>query len=147
LGDSTEENLMRVSLLFVSVAAVAALSACNSSEAPTPAASATPTPTPLPTTVPAAFQGRWGATPDDCKAGSEGLLTVDADKLELPESTATLSKVVEATEARFRGTFDFKGKGEARTTDEVFDLQGDMLVRREVGEGATMKPFTYTRCA
>ena len=54
--------------------------------------------------------------------------------------------VVEATETRFRGTFDFKGKDGARTTDEVFDLQGEMLVRREIGEGATMKPFTYTRC-
>jgi hypothetical protein len=139
---------MRVCLLFVSVAAVATLSACNSSEAqPTPAATATPTPTPLPTTVPAAFQGRWGATPDDCKAGAEGLLTVAADKLELAKSTATLSKVVEATQDRFRGTFDFKGEGGARTTDEVLDLQRDMLVRREVGEGATMKPFTYTRCA
>lgn len=139
---------MRVSPLFVSIAAVVALSACNSSKSQ-PAAAATtptPTPTPLPTTVPAAFQGRWGTTPDDCKAGAEGLLTVDADKLKFTESTATLSKVVEATETRFRGTFDFKGEGEARTTDEVFDLQGEMLVRREIGEGATMKPFTYTRC-
>ena len=138
---------MRVSLLFVSVAAAVSLSACNSSEAqPTAAATATPTPTPLPTTIPAAFQGRWGATPDDCKAGAEGLLTVEADKLKFTGSTATLSKVAEAAETRFRGTFDFKGKDGARTTDEVFDLQGEMLVRREIGEGATMKPFTYTRC-
>ncbi len=139
---------MRVSPFFISLAAIATLSACNSSEAqPTPAVTATPTPTPQPTTVPAAFQGRWGATPDDCKAGAEGLLIVEADKLKFTESTATLNKVVEASATRFRGTFDFKGEGETRTTDEVLDLQDDMLVRREVGEGATMKPFTYTRCA
>jgi hypothetical protein len=136
---------MRVSKLFVAVAVVA-LTACNSSQPePKPTAAATPTPTPLPTTIPAAFQGKWGTTPDDCKAGGEGLMTVDADKLELGKSTAKLSKVVEAVEGRFRGTFDFKG-AETRTTDEVFDLQGEMLVRREVGEGATVKPFAYTRC-
>jgi hypothetical protein len=136
---------MRVSMLFAATAVIA-LSACNSSQPdPKPSAAATPTPTPLPTTIPAAFQGKWGTTPDDCKAGGEGLLTVDADKLELAKSTATLGKVSEATEGRFRGTFDFKG-AETRTTDEVLDLQGDMLVRREIGEGATAKPFAYSRC-
>jgi len=125
---------------------VIALSACNFSQPdPKPSAAATPTPTPLPTTIPAAFQGKWGTTPDDCKAGGEGLLTVDADTLELAKSTAKLGKVAEASDTRFRGTFDFKG-GETRTTDEVFDLQGDMLVRREIGEGATAKPFAYSRC-
>ena len=136
---------MRDSKLFVTVAVIA-LSACNSSQPdPQPTAAAAPTPAPLPTSIPAAFQGRWGATSDDCKAGAEGLLKIDADKLELAKSTAALSKVVEATEGRFRGTFDFTGE-ETRTTDEVLDLQGEMLVRREIGEGATAKPFAYTRC-
>jgi hypothetical protein len=138
---------MHVSKLFVT-AAVIALSACNSSQPePQPSATTTPTPAPLPTTIPAAFQGKWGATPDDCKAGAEGLLTVEADKLKFTESTATLAKVVDVTSDRFRGTFDFKGEGESRTTDEVLDLQGDMLIRREIGEGAEPKPFPYTRCA
>jgi hypothetical protein len=138
---------MHVSKLFVT-AAVIALSACNSSQPePQPSATATPTPAPLPTTIPAAFQGKWGATPDDCKAGAEGLLTIEADKLKFTESTATLAKVDSVTKDRFRGTFDFKGEGESRTTDEVLDLQGDMLIRREIGEGAQPKPFPYTRCA
>jgi hypothetical protein len=137
---------MRVSQLLLA-AAVISLSACNSSEpTPQPTATATPTPTPLPTEIPAAFRGKWGATPDDCKAGAEGLLTIEADKLKFTESTATLTKVAEGTDTRFRGTFEFKGEGESRTTDEVLDLQGDMLVRREIGEGATPKPFAYTRC-
>jgi hypothetical protein len=137
---------MHVSKLFVAVAVIS-LSACNSSQpAPQATATVTPTPTPLPTTIPAAFQGKWGLTPDDCKPGAEGLLTIEADKLKFTESTATLTKVTEGTDTRFRGTFDFKGEGESRTTDEVFDLQGDMLVRREIGEGATPKPFAYSRC-
>lgn len=136
---------MRVSTMFVTISLVS-LAACNSSQPePKPSAAVTATPTPLPTTIPAAFQGKWATTPDDCKAGSEGLLTVDADKLELGKSTATLGQVAEASATRFRGTFAFKG-AETRTTDEVLDLQGDMLVRREIGEGATPKPFAYSRC-
>jgi hypothetical protein len=140
---------MRVSPLFVAVSAVVFLSACGASE-PEPAATATTpgaAPAPLPTEIPVAFQGRWGLTADDCKAGAEGLLTVSADKLTFTESTATLVKVAEGTENRFRGTFEFKGEGETRTTDEVLDLQDGMLVRREIGEGATLKPFAYSRCA
>jgi hypothetical protein len=109
---------MRVSPLFVAVSAVVSLSACNSSEPPPAAAATTPAaaPTPQPTEIPAAFQGRWALTPDDCKAGAEGLLTVEADKLKFTESTATLNKVAEGTKDRFRGTFEFKGEGETRTT-------------------------------
>ena len=141
---------MPVSRLCVTAAAVALLTACNSSQ-PQPTASATPTPTPLPTTIPAEFQGRWGLTADDCTAGkgkAEGLLTINPDTLQLSDSSATLQQTVEAFTGRFRGTFKFAGKGAARTTDEVLDLRnnGQTLVRHEFGDGAAPLPSTYMKC-
>jgi hypothetical protein len=141
---------MRISKLFVSIAAVAVLAACSSSD-PQPAPSASPTPTPLPKTIPAEFQGRWGLTPDDCTAAAgkaEGLLTIKPDTLEFYESTGTIQDVTEAVEGRFRATFKITGEGETRTTDEVFDLnnKGQLLVRREFGEGASPMPFNYMKC-
>jgi hypothetical protein len=141
---------MRIAKVFVTVAAVAVLSACNSSQ-PQPTPSASPTPTPLPKTIPAEFQGRWGLSADDCTAKGgkpEGLLTIEPDTLKFYESTGTIQDVSEALEGRFRATFKIVGEGQTRTTDEVFDLQnnGQLLVRREFGEGASPMPFTYMQC-
>jgi hypothetical protein len=141
---------MRVSKLFVSIAAVAVLAACSSSD-PQPTPGATPTPTALPKTIPAEFQGRWGLTAEDCTAQAgtaEGLLTVKPDTLELHESSGTIEGVSEAVAGRFRGTFKITGGGEIRTVDEVFDLHdgGQLLVRREFGEGASPMPLNYMKC-
>jgi hypothetical protein len=141
---------MPVSKLFFSIAAIAVLAACSSSD-PQPTPGATPTPTALPKTIPPEFQGRWGLTAEDCTAEAgtaEGFLTVKPDTLELYQSRGTIEDVSEAVAGRFRGTFKITGEGETRTVDEVFDLHngGQLLVRREFGEGASPMPLNYMKC-
>ena len=144
---------MRLTVLSVSLAALA-LTACNSGEEPAAeetVAAATPTPTPLPTELPADYQGRWGLTAEDCTgdaAAAKGLLEVASTELKFYESVGKLESVTGATGGRFRGEFAFTGEGQEWQRDVVLDLRegGKILVRREFGEGASPEPFDYTRC-
>ena len=142
---------MRLTVLSVSLAALA-LTACNSGEEPAADETvAAATPTPLPTEIPADYQGRWGMTAEDCTgdpAAAKGLLEIAATELKFYESVCTLETVTGATGGRFRGEFAFTGEGQEWQRDVVLDLRegGKILVRREFGEGASPEPFDYTRC-
>jgi hypothetical protein len=142
---------MRFHVLPLSLAALG-LSACNSGEEPVPEeTAATPTPTPLPTEVPAAYQGRWGLTAEDCtsdRGDAKGLLEVNGTELRFYESVGTLEEVTGATAGRFRGNFAFTGEGMEWQRDFVLDLRddGQVLVRREFGEDASADAFDYMRC-
>ncbi|MGX7894524.1 hypothetical protein [Tsuneonella sp. HG222] len=159
---------MRLTLLLAGAAAMT-LAACDSS-APEPAATetavvaaetgdaASPTPVPsasetaLPTTIPTAFQGRFGLVAADCTStmgDAKGLLEVSGDKLKFYESVGTLTALTDATVGRIKGDFAFTGEGMEWERQVVMDLRdnGKVLVRREFGEGASPEAFTYTRCA
>ncbi|MEO6387898.1 MAG: hypothetical protein ABIT16_09710 [Croceibacterium sp.] len=138
--------------------ALISLSACDStakdaaSTETAAAATQAPPPAPMPTTIPAAFQGRWGINSADCEAGradAKGLLTISDTTLTFYESVGTLSDVTEASGTRLRGNYDFTGEGMTWKRDEVLDLRdsGQTLVRREFGEDALPGPFSYTKCA
>ena len=142
---------MRLTVLSVSLAALA-LTACNSGEEPAAEETvAAATPTPLPTEIPADYQGRWGLTAEDCTgdaAAAKGLLEIASTELKFYESVGKLESVTGATGGRFRGEFAFTGEGQEWQRDVVLDLRegGKILVRREFGEGASPEPFDYTRC-
>ncbi len=146
---------MRFAVLFP-VTALFALAACDSgAEAPAenevaPVQAATAEAT-LPNEIPAAFQGRFGLSTEDCTStagDAKGLMEVSADQLKFYESTGKLDDITAATDARVEGAFSFTGEGMDWARKEVLDLRedGKVLVRREFGEGATHKPFAYTRC-
>ena len=145
---------MRLTVLPISLAALA-LAACGSGEEPATeetAATAAATPAPLPSEIPAAFQGRWGLSAEDCTAeagAAGGVLEVTGTELQFYESVGTLEEVTGATDGRLRGKFAFTGEGEEWERDVVLDLRGNgqVLVRREFGEGASLEPFDYTRCS
>ena len=92
---------MRFNVLFPAFAALS-LAACDSgTEAPAPAESETgagtptaaATPVELPTEIPAAFQGRFGLTPDDCTStagDAKGLLEITGTELKFYESVGKL---------------------------------------------------------
>ena len=143
---------MRSQLLFP-VAAALALAACNSEPEPAPEATQTaaPAPAPMPTEIPAAFQGRFGLVPADCTgpaSDAKGLMEISADQLKFYESVGKLDEITQATDARIRGSFSFSGEGQTWKRENVLVLQdgGKLLVRREFGEDAAIKPFAYTRC-
>jgi hypothetical protein len=145
-GLSVRPNMLAVSLMAL------ALAACGSNEEPAAEqTAAAATPTPLPTEIPAAYHGRWASSAEDCTAGpgaATDLIEITATEIKFYESVGTLDSVTGATGDRFRGEFAFSGEGEEWQRDVVLDLRdgGDILVRREFGEGASPEPFDYTRC-
>ena len=99
------------------------------------------------TTIPAAFQGRWGLTPADCtstRGDAKGLLTVAADRLTFYEARAVPSGDLEQTKDSISGDFAFTGEGETWKRHQVLEIQNQKLVRTESNP---MASYTYARCA
>jgi hypothetical protein len=96
--------------------------------------------------IPAALQGRWGLSPNDCtstKGDAKGLLIVGADGLKFYESRAVPSPTVQTDPDSISGDFSFTGEGQSWTKFEALKLQKQDLVRTESNP---MASFTYARC-
>ncbi len=163
---------MRLRIPYVSIALIAAVSACGKPDpvanganamaavpaatnesAPTPsggpppvtapAASASPART---TAIPAALQGRWGLTPGDCTSAlgdAKGLLVINSRELRFYESRAVPSPGVTADSDSITGNFAFTGEGQSWTKFETFELRNHALVRTESNPAAS---YTYAKC-
>jgi hypothetical protein len=97
-------------------------------------------------TIPAAFQGRWGLTPADCvesRSDTKGLLVVAADRLQFYEARAKPAGELRLTPKSVSGSFDFTGEGQNWKKHQVLELQDHKLVRTE---SDPMASYTYARC-
>jgi predicted small lipoprotein YifL len=96
--------------------------------------------------IPAALQGKWGMSPDDCnstRGDAKGLLTIASDGLRFYESQAHPARNVKRTEESISGDFDFTGEGQRWTKFQSLALQNQILVRTE---SSPMASFNYVRC-
>ncbi|MDP1028032.1 hypothetical protein Q5H91_12480 [Sphingomonas sp. KR1UV-12] len=113
-------------------------------------ASALPAATPV-TSIPVAFQGRWGMVPNDCDPkmdyAAKGLMTVTADRLRFYESRATISDAKQAGTV-LTATLSFSGEGQTWQQQARMTLldDGKTLVRDGTGEGMEGGPFRYSKC-
>jgi hypothetical protein len=114
---------------------------------------APPAPIPAGTPVkamPAAMQGRWGMTANDCdpaRSDAKGLLVVGADSLGFYESRAMLREAAALGSDAVRATFAYRGEGMEWEAEDTFRLiqDGAVLVRRSTGAEPS-EPFEYRRC-
>lgn len=96
--------------------------------------------------IPAAFQGRWGLTPADCVASrsdTKGLLVVAADSMRFYEAQAKPTGELRLTSKSVSGSFAFTGEGEKWTKHQVLELKDHKLVRTD---SDPMASYTYARC-
>ena len=96
--------------------------------------------------IPAALQGRWGMTPQDCtstRGDAKGLITISGDRMKFYESTARPSSDVQASADSVSGKFDFTGEGQTWTRHQVVEIQKGNLVRTQ---SDPMESYTYVRC-
>jgi len=96
--------------------------------------------------IPAAFQGRWGLTPNDCVPGrsdAKGLLEIAGDELHFYDSRAVPAKGVSTDANSISGDFAFVGEGMQWTKFQSLQLRGHELVRTENNPAAS---FTYAKC-
>jgi len=157
---------------FVTCALILAVAACsrhdpvadnaNGASLPPPTNIATPDPAGLPpenagaptnavtpapaAAIPAALQGRWGLTPEDCtstRGDAKGLLVVTADRLNFYESRAVPSPDAKGDPSSISGDFDFTGEGKEWSKFEALKLSGDKLTRTETNPAAS---YTYAKC-
>jgi hypothetical protein len=109
-------------------------------------AAAAPAPEQPATLIPAALQGRWGLSPNDCtstKGDAKGLLVVGPDTLTFYESRAVPGSNAQTAPDSISGDFHFTGEGQTWTKFEALALQKQELVRTESNP---MASFTYARC-
>lgn len=104
------------------------------------------------TAIPAAMQGRWGMTANDCdpaRSDNKGLMVVGPDSLQFYESRGSLDQVTASGLNEVRARFSYTGEGMAWEREELLQLQdgGQALTRRQFGEEGEQGPFTYRRCA
>lgn len=163
--------MIRFRLPGITIAAIAALAACDGRDpvangaydtaslpaANDPAPSATGAPpdnatdarnsvAPAAASIPAAFHGRWGLSPGDCtstRGDAKGLLVITGDQLRFYESRAVPSGNLEADSDSISGDFAFTGEGQKWTKFEALQLRGPELVRTENEPAAS---FTYAKC-
>ena len=100
--------------------------------------------------IPARFRGDWGMNAADCEGGAaaKGLLEIGEDRLTFYESVGTLGNNATVGPDSVQGLFAFEGEGMEWTREMRLEIRedGDVLVRRELGEGATPGEFEYRRC-
>ena len=100
--------------------------------------------------IPARFRGDWGMNAADCEGGAaaKGLLEVREDTLTFYESVGTLGDSATVGPDSVQGLFAFEGEGMEWTREMRLEMRedGDVLVRRELGEGAMSGEFEYRRC-
>lgn len=100
--------------------------------------------------MPAALQGRWGITANDCdpaRSDAKGLMVVTADSLRFYESRGTLRSAETIGPDAVQATFAYTGEGMEWTAQDTFRLinDGQVLVRRATGAEPT-EPLEYRRC-
>lgn len=96
--------------------------------------------------MPAALQGRWGLTPNDCTSAlgdAKGLLVVNSGELRFYESRGVPSPGVQVDARSITGNFQFAGEGQNWTRFEKIERQNDKLVRTETNPAAS---YTYAKC-
>ena len=96
--------------------------------------------------IPAALQGRWGLSPQDCTAAlaaAKGLLVVNPNELRFYESRAVPSADVQMSKTSINGTFHFTGEGQAWDKFEALQRRRDKLTRTETNPAAS---YTYVKC-
>lgn len=100
--------------------------------------------------IPARFRGDWGMNAADCEGGAaaKGLLEVGEDTLTFYESVGTLGDSATVGPDSVQGLFAFEGEGMEWTREMRLEMRGDgdVLVRRELGEGAMSGESEYRRC-
>lgn len=101
--------------------------------------------------IPAAIRGRWALDPADCpkRPGTDlTALTIDAANLRFHESHGELARIRQSDARRIVADYKFSGEGMEWKRLIVLDAQdgGNILIRRDHGEGAAAGPMRYTRC-
>lgn len=102
-------------------------------------------------TIPAAMQGRWGMTANDCdpaRPDNKGLMVVRANALQFYESRGTVGQVIASDANQLTVAVSYTGEGMEWETQEVLSLAagGQTLTRQQRDENGTHGPFTYRRC-
>ena len=96
--------------------------------------------------IPAAFEGRWGLTPQDCTTAldnAKGLLVINSGELRFYESRAVPTADAHFARGVLTGDFRFTGEGQTWTRFERLERKKDTLVRTESDPAAS---FTYAKC-
>lgn len=102
--------------------------------------------------LPTAFQGYWGATPDDCalaNVDARGRVAIDSDQLRFFERRAAVDTLRERSPTTLAVTLAYKGDGQRWKHDATLTLEqgGTRLLLVEQGDavrpGQTMR---YQRC-
>lgn len=102
--------------------------------------------------IPAGIRGRWALKAADCtaKRGTDlTALVIDATNLRFYESHGELARVRSSDAKQILADYEFSGEGQdwdQRVQLELAD-DGKILVRRDLGKGATGETMRYTRCA
>lgn len=170
LAPAQRSHDMKKTFLIASVFA-AALSACSKAdtdpaatatpdpELVTPAATATQAAPPPPaatqapqTSIPAAFQGRFGLVPADCgpeTGANKGLIQVSANDMKFYESIARLGTIQERSDSHLKAGFAYAGEGMEWNRTVTMDTRdgGKTVQFEEFGEDAPKGARTYTRCS
>ena len=90
-----------------------------------------------PTAVPAAFQGLWAATEDDCAKPAETRLEVGADHLTFYESRGPVASVEATGPDEIRIAVQLSGEGEARQATYRYRLIQNGAALFDVRSGLT----------
>ena len=102
--------------------------------------------------LPTAFQGYWGATPNDCalaNVDARGRVAIDSDQLRFFERRAAVDTLRERSPTTLLATLAYKGDGQRwkRSATLTLEQGGTRLVLVEQGDavrpGQTMR---YQRC-
>ena len=127
-------------------------SAANVANGAVPAVAAGQTPV---TTIPAAFQGRWGMVAADCastRGDAKGLMVIGGDSIRFYESIARPAQLTLVGDRRIDGNYSATGEGQTWNLLMQLVLSGDGdSITRIVDEGDSAPSpggnrFTYRRC-
>jgi hypothetical protein len=97
------------------------------------------------TSIPAAFHGRWGMTPEDCtstRGDAKGLLVIDATTMRFYESRAIPRNIEVRGPNEWRADLDYSGEGQTWSEKTIVTLSNGGKTLRRMADG----PWTYQRC-
>lgn len=102
--------------------------------------------------LPAAFQGYWGVTPNDCELANvdaSGRIAVDGATIRFFQARAQVTELRDISPARVHAVLRFRGEGEEwfRPTELRLEAGGTRLIRTEAVPGGPAPATTrYQRC-
>ena len=106
-------------------------------------------PDPDATTIPAALQGRWGLTANDCQPGradAKGLMEVGPTTLKFYESTGTLAAITDRGDSRISGRFAYTGEGMTWEHSVTLRLLAEGGPLQRIEDGEVPVDLQYARC-